>query len=75
MAARAVKVREPRGSRGRPCRAVGDRRFDELRELIAEGQERGYLTQEEVAVRLAEFDLSADQLRSCTRSSASTGSR
>jgi RNA polymerase primary sigma factor len=63
MAVRAVKVREPVAPEvvlAEPSE-VGE--FDELRELIAEGQERGYLTQEEVAVRLAEFDLSADQLR------------
>ena len=31
--------------------------------MITEGQERGYLTQDEVAARLEEFDLSDDQLR------------
>jgi RNA polymerase primary sigma factor len=34
-----------------------------LRDLITEGQERGYLTQEELAVRLEEFELSDEQLR------------
>ena len=36
---------------------------EELRELITEGQERGYLTHDEVAARLEEFDLSDDQVR------------
>jgi len=36
---------------------------EELRELITEGQERGYLTHDEVAARLEEFDLSDSQLR------------
>jgi RNA polymerase primary sigma factor len=36
---------------------------EELRELITEGQERGYLTHDEVATRLEELDLSDDQLR------------
>jgi len=36
---------------------------EELRELVAEGLERGYLTQEELAVRLADFELSDEQLR------------
>jgi RNA polymerase primary sigma factor len=36
---------------------------EELRELVAEGLERGYLTQEELSVRLAEFELSEEQLR------------
>ena len=31
--------------------------------MITEGQERGYLTQDEVATRLEEYDLSDDQLR------------
>jgi RNA polymerase primary sigma factor len=36
---------------------------EELRELITDGQERGYLTQDEVATRLDELDLSDDQVR------------
>jgi RNA polymerase primary sigma factor len=36
---------------------------EELRDLITEGQERGYLTQDELAVRLEEFELSDEQLR------------
>ena len=36
---------------------------EELRELITEGQERGYLTHDEVAARLEEFELSDSQLR------------
>jgi RNA polymerase primary sigma factor len=36
---------------------------EELRELITEGQERGYLTHDEVAARLEELDLSDEQLR------------
>ena len=36
---------------------------EELRELITDGQERGYLTQDEVATRLEELDLSDDQVR------------
>jgi RNA polymerase primary sigma factor len=36
---------------------------EELRELVAEGLDRGYLTHEELAVRLADFELSDEQLR------------
>jgi RNA polymerase primary sigma factor len=36
---------------------------DELKDLVTEGLERGYLTQEELAVRLEETDLSEDQVR------------
>jgi RNA polymerase primary sigma factor len=36
---------------------------EELRDLITEGQERGYLTQDELAVRLEDFELSDEQLR------------
>jgi RNA polymerase primary sigma factor len=36
---------------------------EELRDLITEGQERGYLTLDEVATRLEEMDLSEDQVR------------
>jgi RNA polymerase primary sigma factor len=36
---------------------------EELRDLITEGQERGYLTQDEIAARLEEVDLSEDQVR------------
>ena len=36
---------------------------EELRDLITEGQERGYLTQDELAARLEDFDLSEEQLR------------
>jgi RNA polymerase primary sigma factor len=36
---------------------------DELKDLVTEGLERGYLTQEELAVRLEEIDLSEDQVR------------
>ncbi|HZO58134.1 MAG TPA: sigma-70 family RNA polymerase sigma factor [Solirubrobacterales bacterium] len=36
---------------------------EELRDLITEGQERGYLTHDEVATRLEELDLSDDQVR------------
>jgi RNA polymerase primary sigma factor len=36
---------------------------EELRELVAEGLDRGYLTHEELAVRLADFELSEEQLR------------
>jgi RNA polymerase primary sigma factor len=36
---------------------------DELRELVREGQERGYLTQDEIAAFLEEFEFSDDQLR------------
>ncbi len=63
MAVRAVKVREPEASEVALAEPSVIGEFDELRDLIAEGRERGYLTQEEVAVRLAEFDLSPDQLR------------
>jgi hypothetical protein len=34
-----------------------------LRDLITEGQERGYLTHDELAVRLEDFELSDEQLR------------
>jgi RNA polymerase primary sigma factor len=37
--------------------------LDELKDLLVEGVERGYLTQEEVAVRLEEAELSDDQVR------------
>ncbi len=37
--------------------------LEELKELLAEGQERGFLTQEEIGVRLEEADLSEDQIR------------
>jgi RNA polymerase primary sigma factor len=36
---------------------------DELKDLVTEGLERGYLTQEELAARLEEIDLSEDQVR------------
>jgi RNA polymerase primary sigma factor len=36
---------------------------EELRDLITEGQERGYLTRDEVATRLEELELSDDQVR------------
>ena len=37
--------------------------LDELKELLAEGQERGFLTHEEIAARLEEADVSDEQLR------------
>jgi RNA polymerase primary sigma factor len=37
--------------------------LDELKDLLAEGLERGYLTQEELAARLEEADLSEEQVR------------
>ncbi len=37
--------------------------LDELKDLLAEGLERGYLTQEELAARVEEADLSEDQVR------------
>jgi RNA polymerase primary sigma factor len=37
--------------------------LDELKDLLAEGQERGFLTQEEVAARLEEVDLSEEHVR------------
>jgi RNA polymerase primary sigma factor len=63
MAVRAVKVREPEVSEAVLAEPSVVSEFDELRELIVEGQDRGYLTQEQIATRLAEFDLSPDQLR------------
>jgi RNA polymerase primary sigma factor len=36
---------------------------EELRELVAEGLDRGYLTHEELAVRLGDFELTEEQLR------------
>jgi Sigma-70 factor, region 1.1 len=36
---------------------------EELRDLIADAQERGYLTQEEIAPFLEEADLSDEQLK------------
>ena len=48
---------------------------EELRDLIAEGQERGFLTQEEFAARLEEVDLSDEQLRELHGASAEQGSR
>jgi RNA polymerase primary sigma factor len=63
MAARAVKVRNPDRPELAPAEPSVVSEFDELRELIAEGRERGYLTHEEIAIRLAEFDLSPDHLR------------
>jgi RNA polymerase primary sigma factor len=63
MAVRAMKVQEPEGTDVTQVEVSGVAEFDELRELVAEGHERGYLTQEELAVRLEEFELSADQFR------------
>ncbi len=37
--------------------------LDELKDLLAEGHERGFLTQEEVAARLEEIDLSDEHVR------------
>jgi RNA polymerase primary sigma factor len=37
--------------------------LDDFKDLVAEGQERGFLTQEELAARLEEADLSDDQVR------------
>jgi RNA polymerase primary sigma factor len=37
--------------------------LDELKELLLEGSERGFLTQEQIAARLEEVDLSEDQVR------------
>jgi RNA polymerase primary sigma factor len=37
--------------------------LDELKELLADGQERGFLTQEEIAARLEDADVSEDQVR------------
>jgi RNA polymerase primary sigma factor len=37
--------------------------LDELKDLLADGQERGFLTHEEIAARLEELDLSEDQVR------------
>jgi RNA polymerase primary sigma factor len=37
--------------------------LDELKELLADGQERGFLTQEEIAARLEDVDVSEDQVR------------
>ena len=36
---------------------------EELRELVAEGLDRGYLTHDELAVRLADFELTEEQMR------------
>ena len=63
MAVRAVKVREPEAPESVLAEPSVIGEFDSLSELIAEGQERGYLTQDEIAARLAEFDLSPDHLR------------
>jgi RNA polymerase primary sigma factor len=40
---------------------IGD--LDELKELLAEGHERGFLTHEEIAARIEEADFSEDQVR------------
>jgi RNA polymerase primary sigma factor len=37
--------------------------LDELKDLLAEGQERGFLTHEEIAARLDEADVSDEQVR------------
>src|SRR3954452_20620652 len=37
--------------------------LDEFKDLLVEGQERGYLTHEEIAARLEEADLSEEQVR------------
>jgi RNA polymerase primary sigma factor len=37
--------------------------LEELKELLAEGQDRGFLTQEEIAARLEDVDVSEDQVR------------
>ena len=41
--------------------------IDELRPLIAEGQERGFLTFEQIASCLEEVEVTKEQVRSCTR--------
>jgi RNA polymerase primary sigma factor len=37
--------------------------LDELKELLTEGQERGYLTREEIAARLQDSDVTEEQVR------------
>jgi RNA polymerase primary sigma factor len=37
--------------------------LEELKDLLADGQERGFLTHEEIAVRVEEADFSEDQIR------------
>src|SRR4051812_44563378 len=37
--------------------------LEELKDLLAEGQERGYLTHEEIAARLEDVDVSEEQVR------------
>ena len=41
--------------------------IDELRPLIAEGQERGFLTFEQIASCLEEVEVTKEQVASCTR--------
>jgi RNA polymerase primary sigma factor len=43
--------------------ATPDGELDELKALLAEGQERGFLTQEEIAARLEDVDISEEQVR------------
>ena len=40
--------------------------IDELRPLIAEGQERGFLTFEQIATALEEVEVSKEQVTECT---------
>ena len=54
------------GSEEATARLDGDPRFqdpDELRSLIAEGQERGYLTFEQIASTLEEVEVTKEQVR------------
>jgi RNA polymerase primary sigma factor len=48
---------------GREEALLADVEAEELRDLITEGQERGYLTHDELATRLEDFELSEDQVR------------
>ena len=57
------------GERGGERRARGDPRFqdsDELRSLIGEGRERGYLTFEQIASTLEEVEVTKEQVPAFT---------
>jgi RNA polymerase primary sigma factor len=49
--------------------------IDELKPLIAEGQERGILTVERIATSLEEVEVTRSRSRSCTRICWTRGSR
>jgi RNA polymerase primary sigma factor len=62
----AVGVEEASGTTGTSTRVDADPRFqesEELRSLIAEGRERGYLTFEQIAATLEEVEVTKEQVQ------------